>query len=196
MSQGTHQSLPKRWRLMLSAAFSFNMPGAEATIKSSLWLLTFSPSRLSSPSLCWFCAFSFQSLWLYWAFSSPSSGSYLAYLLPSLCLLPPWHPLAPSSLTLSSTYLWITNDNGLCSLMWEFCNQPRCMAYALMALIFSDLNAPQDHQQQGESTQTNSAQNKRVVNLVSNSECDCVNCDVLEPVPKRDFTKISQAYSG
>lgn len=96
------------------------------------------------------CAFSFRSLWLYRAFSSPSSGSYLAYLLHSLCLLPPWHPLAPSSLTLSSTYLWITNDNGLCSLMWEFCNQPRCMAYALMALIFLDLNAPQDHQQLGE----------------------------------------------
>lgn len=68
----------------------------------------------------------------------------------SLCLLPPCHPLTLSSLTLSSPYLWITNDNGLCSLMWEFCNQPLCMAYALMALIFSDFNAPQDHQQWGE----------------------------------------------
>lgn len=55
-------------------------------------------------------------------------------------------PLALSSLTLSGTYLRITNDNGLCALMWEFCNQLPCMAYALMALIFSDLNAPQDHQ--------------------------------------------------
>lgn len=151
------------------------------------------------------CAFSFHSLWLVRAFSSPSSGSCLAYLLPSLCLLPPWHPLAPSSLTLSSTYLWITNDNGLCSLMWEFCNQPRCMVYALMALIFSDFNAPQDHQQQGESTQINSAQNKRVVNLVSNSECEYVNEDVTceDVMSWRQFqkgrfffTKMSQAYSG
>lgn len=78
-------------------------------------------------------------------------------------LLPPPCPLAPSSLTLSSTYLWINNDNGLCSLKWEFCNQPCCVAQALMALIFSDLNAPQHHQRRCESTQINTS-NKRAVN--------------------------------
>lgn len=43
----------------------------------------------------------------------------LLYLLPP----PPTHlllpPSSPSSLMLGGTYRWITNDNGLCSLMWE-----------------------------------------------------------------------------
>lgn len=47
----------------------------------------------------------------------------------SFCLLPPHYPLILSSLTLSGTYLWITNDNRLCSLMWEFCNQALGMTH-------------------------------------------------------------------
>lgn len=90
---------------------------------------------------------------LYCATSSCSFGPSFAYLL---------SPSPPSSLTLGGTYLWITNDNGLCSLKWEFCNQPRCVAQPLMALISSDLNAPPRHQQRCESTQIKTG-NKRAV---------------------------------
>lgn len=93
----------------------------------------------------------------------PLVPSGLPLVISSPHRLPPPCPLPPPSLTLGGTYLWITNDNGLCSLKWEFCNQPRCVAQPLMALISSDLNAPPRHQQRCESTQIN-AGNKRAVN--------------------------------
>lgn len=112
---------------------------------------TFSPLHPFAPPFPLVCVCAFFSISP--ALLSPPFSFFcvLAYLLlslfRSLCLLPSCRPLALPCLTLSGTYLWITNDNGLCSLMWEFCNQPHCMTYALMALIFSDVTAPQDHQQ-------------------------------------------------
>lgn len=152
-SRGTRQSLPKWWHLILSGAFSFSMAGARATINSSP-LFSLSPLTVFSPPLSPLPEY--VSLHFLFNLSGSIELSFLILLCLtqriscSLCLLPPCHPLALSSLTLSSTYLWITNDNGLCSLMWEFCNQPLCVADALMDLIFSDLNAPHDHQQWGE----------------------------------------------
>lgn len=85
-------------------------------------------------------------------------GSYYLFTASSRSFgPPPAHLLLPpsssSSSMLGGTYLRITNDNGLCSLMWEFGNQPRCVARALMAFIFPDLNASQRHQQRSERTQ-------------------------------------------
>lgn len=151
--------------------FPFSMAGAEATINST-FLFSLSPLTISSPlcllpSYVCVCAFSFQSSLLYWTLFSHSVVSCLAclHLTPSCLFLlgipsfhHPW---------LSAAH--ITNGNGLCSLMWEFCNQPLCMTHALMALIFSDFNAPQHQQQQEDSTPISTANGRRVINPVSES---------------------------
>lgn len=138
-------SPPVSSQMMTFAAFSFTMAGTVATVNSLSLVL---PLVLPSPPYFLLVSepFLFNLSGCIELSPSLSHSLSVSFLLS--------HPLALSSLTLSSTFLWITNDNGLCSLMWEFCNQPRCVAYALMALIFSDLNAPQDHQQQGERAHT------------------------------------------